>query len=72
MANNQYGCPLSPSMPDRNGDFVSAYSQVGTSCSARRGLRVAAAIGTLPLPVMHRSIVIRMARRDGRRQLARP
>jgi hypothetical protein len=30
-----------------------------------------AAIGTLPLPVMHRSIVIRMARRDGRRQLTR-
>jgi hypothetical protein len=30
-----------------------------------------AAIGTLPLPVMHRSIVIRMERRDGRRQLTR-
>jgi hypothetical protein len=30
-----------------------------------------AAIGTLPLPVMHRSIVIHMARRDGRRQLTR-
>ena len=30
-----------------------------------------AAIGTLPLPVMHRSIVIRMARRDGLRQLTR-
>jgi uncharacterized protein DUF3631 len=30
-----------------------------------------AAIGTLPLPVMHRSIVIHMERRDGRRQLAR-
>src|SRR6516162_11771177 len=30
-----------------------------------------AAIGTLPLPVMHRSIVIDMARRDGRRQLTR-
>jgi hypothetical protein len=30
-----------------------------------------AAIGTLPLPVMHRSIVIDMARRDGRRPLTR-
>ena len=30
-----------------------------------------AAIGTLPLPVMHRSIVIHMERRDGRRQLTR-
>ena len=30
-----------------------------------------AAIGTLPLPVMHRSIVIHLARRDGRRQLTR-
>ena len=30
-----------------------------------------AAIGTLPLPVMHRSIVIHMARRDGRRRLTR-
>jgi hypothetical protein len=30
-----------------------------------------AAIGTLPLPVMHRSIVIHMARRDGRHQLTR-
>ena len=30
-----------------------------------------AAIGTLPLPVMHRSIVVHMARRDGRRQLTR-
>jgi hypothetical protein len=30
-----------------------------------------AAIGTLPLPLMHRSIVIYMARRDGRRQLTR-
>jgi hypothetical protein len=30
-----------------------------------------AAIGTLPLPQMHRSIVIHMARRDGRRQLTR-
>jgi hypothetical protein len=28
-----------------------------------------AAIGTLPLPVMHCSIVIHIARRDGRRQL---
>jgi hypothetical protein len=30
-----------------------------------------AAIGMLPLPVMHRSIVIHMARRDGRRKLTR-
>jgi len=30
-----------------------------------------AAIGTPPLPVMHRSIVIHMERRDGRRQLTR-
>jgi len=30
-----------------------------------------AAIGTLPLPVMHRSIVIHMERRNGRRQLTR-
>jgi hypothetical protein len=30
-----------------------------------------AAIGTLPLPVMHRSIVIHMERRDGQRQLTR-
>jgi hypothetical protein len=30
-----------------------------------------ATIGTLPLPVMHRSIMIHMARRDGRRQLTR-
>ena len=30
-----------------------------------------AAIGTLPLPVMHRSIVIHMARRNGRRPLIR-
>jgi hypothetical protein len=30
-----------------------------------------AAIGTLPLPVMHRSIVIHMARRDARRPLTR-
>src|SRR6201988_4186483 len=30
-----------------------------------------AVIGTLPLPVTHRSIVIHMARRDGRRQLTR-
>src|SRR5580692_8122965 len=30
-----------------------------------------AAIDTLPLPQMHRSIVIHMARRDGRRQLTR-
>jgi hypothetical protein len=30
-----------------------------------------AAIGTLPLPVMHCSIVIHIARRDGRRQLTR-
>ena len=30
-----------------------------------------AAIGTLPLPVMHRSIIIRMERHDGRRALKR-
>ena len=30
-----------------------------------------AAIGTLPLPVIHRSIVIHMERRDGRRELTR-
>jgi hypothetical protein len=30
-----------------------------------------AAIGTLPLPVMHRSIAIHMERRDGQRQLTR-
>jgi hypothetical protein len=31
----------------------------------------ARSVGTLPLPVMHRSIVIHMARRDGRRPLTR-
>jgi hypothetical protein len=48
---------------------------LGRHCPSRPGhlnpLVAVTAIGTLPLPVMHRSIVIHMERRGGRRPLTR-
>ena len=36
-----------------------------TANSTTRGKKSVAAIGTLPLPVMHRSVIIHMERHDG-------
>jgi hypothetical protein len=54
----------------RGGKVTRYHSGQARSLSTFSPVAVAA-IGTLPLPQMHRSIVIHMARRDGRRQLTR-
>jgi hypothetical protein len=54
----------------RGGKVTRYYSGQARSFSTFSPAAVAA-IGTLPLPLMHRSIVIAMERRDGRRELER-
>jgi hypothetical protein len=54
----------------RGGKFTRYHGGQASSFATFAPVAVAA-IGTLPLPVMHRSIVIHIARRDGRRQLTR-
>jgi hypothetical protein len=54
----------------RGGKITRYHSGQARSFSTFAPVAVAA-IGTLPLPVMHRSIVIHMERRDGRRPLTR-
>jgi hypothetical protein len=53
----------------RRGGKVTRYHSGQARSFATFAPVAVAAIGTLPLPVMHRSIVIHMERRDGRRQL---
>jgi uncharacterized protein DUF3631 len=55
----------------RRGGKVTRYHGGQTRSFSTFAPVAVAAIGTLPLPVMHRSIVIHMTRRDGRRQLTR-
>jgi hypothetical protein len=63
--------PLSPGFPWLPGGKFARYHG-GQACSFATFAPVGvAAIGTLPLPIMRSSIVIRIARRDGWRQLTR-
>jgi Protein of unknown function (DUF3631) len=54
----------------RGGKITRYYSGQARSFSTFSPVAVAA-IGTLPLPLMHRSVVIRIERHDGRRELNR-